>query len=146
MQISVIIPVLFGLIDLIMLPGVWYRQLKKQSIFQLLPDIEDRLCKKPGLSIPAEFWIRMIRHRTHLSFRWKRNQCLLRSLLLYTFLKRSDYKPVLYLGCKQNSANLTGHAWVECNAIELPDRYSSAEGHHRIVSWHGTLSAFTEKK
>lgn len=81
---------------------------------------------------PVRRTIRLLDVLLRLTYR--RDFCMKRSLLLFHFLGRWGYDPVVHFGVKLDDGDLKGHAWVEL------DERPVAEGSDPYTSFRTTYS------
>ena len=73
---------------------------------------------------------------SHWPFWRKKGRCLLRSLLIYSFLISEEEDLVMVVGVRKNQANWEGHAWLERDGKTYLDDGHAVEAYEKILICH----------
>lgn len=110
-------------------PPIWEKQLQKISVPELIDRIEKEAAFFPGLMAPQSLIGLLVRLRTFLSIRWRRNRCLLKGLLLMHFFSRAGKQATFHLSCHINATGTVGgHCWVSLPGTKRDRRAKLKKG------------------
>lgn len=119
--------------DVWILPLRWRYRLKHISVPVLLTEIERTIGQARLLSLSPRTIAWLVRLRIACTLYWRRNRCLLNSLLLLHCLARTQREVTLHLECRlEEEGRIAGHCWVSGPGLEEAARWMPSAGKTEI--------------
>jgi hypothetical protein len=101
------------------LPTRWNKRIQRIGLPRFLDELESEVRSSPPLPVAPAHLLRLVRWRTVISWRWRRNRCLLHGLLLLYLLARAGGRVTLHVGCKSVKGTIRGHCWITSPDLAL---------------------------
>lgn len=126
---------LLGLtIDLWLRPRRWNNRLQITPLPKFLDELELETQADAPVRVSVARIVKLVDWRTKLTARWRRNRCLLRSLLMANLLVRAGVPVTLHIACRSAHPGVRGHCWISSPALSLPTDPEATDDLKEILS------------
>jgi hypothetical protein len=121
-------------LELWTLPPRWSTRLQKAGLPRFLDELEAEARSGAPVRVSVARIAKLVDWRTKLTAGWRRNRCLLRSLLLTNLLVRAGVPVTLHISCKSVNGGIRGHSWITSPVLGEPDDAEEWEDSKEIIS------------